>query len=304
MRLRAIPGGAAFPAVLALLLSGQPSLARGAPRRVSALVAQGTAPYQQALAAFRRAWDGPITIHTLEFEPDALERVRAEKPELVLAVGVKAAKLAQQLGDVPVVYCMVLEPKANGIGAPNVVGVPLEIPAEIQLSELKRLLPAAQKVGLVYNPARSAGEVAQAQAAAEKLDLLLVAEPAGSAALFPDALRRLVPKAQALWLLADSTVVTQDTFQLMLESAMAHHLPLLAFSDEFVRRGALVAVSPDFEAAGAEAARLAREIAAGRKPAEVTPATAKWKLVVNRSTAAALGIQFPPEALKGAVEVQ
>lgn len=306
MRPSASRGGAAAVTLLALVAVGSASPAVAAPKlKVSALVAQSAAPYQRALAAFRRSWDGPLATHVLEFEDDAVERIRAERPDLVLAVGARAAKLAQALGGgVPVVYCMVLEPRANGIGGPHVVGVPLEIPAHVQLSELKRLLPAARKVGVVFNPSRSAGALEEAQGAAGRLSLSLVAEPAASAAQFPEALDRLLPKAQALWLVADPTVVTQDTFRLMLESAMARRLPLLAYSDEFVRRGALLALAPDFEGAGIEAARLAKEIAQGRKPAELSPAEPRWLLVVNLATARALGLAFTAEALKGAVQVQ
>jgi putative ABC transport system substrate-binding protein len=274
-----------------------------APIRVSALVAQNAAPYQRALAGFKQAWGGPVASHILEFEDDALARVKVEQPALVLAVGVKAAKLALQLG-VPVVYCMVLDPKANGMDAPQAVGVPLEIPPQVQLEQLRRLLPSAKSVGLVFNPARFAHEVEEAQAVGERLALAVVAEPATSAAQFPEALKKLVPRAQALWLLADPTVVTQDTFRLMLESAMANHLPLLVFSDDFVRRGALMALTPDFEGAGAEAARLARAIAEGKKMGELAPAQPRWTLVVNTTTAKALGISFSPDTLKGAVQVQ
>jgi putative tryptophan/tyrosine transport system substrate-binding protein len=304
MRPRAIPGGAALTAaaMLAAVLVSTRALA-AAPIRVSALVAQNAAPYQRALAGFKRAWDGPVSSHILEFEDDALARVKAEQPALVLAVGVKAAKLALQLG-VPVVYCMVLDPKANGMDAPQAVGVPLEIPPQVQLEQLKRLLPNARSVGLVFNPARFAREVEEAQAAGERLSLAVMAEPATGAAQFPEALKKLVPRAQALWLLADPTVVTQDTFRLMLESAMANHLPLLVFSDDFVRRGALMALTPDFEGAGAEAARLARSIAEGKKVGELPPAQPRWTLVVNLTTAKALGISFSPDTLKGAVAVQ
>ncbi|MBI5547358.1 MAG: hypothetical protein HY901_26035 [Deltaproteobacteria bacterium] len=306
MRLRAVLRGAATATLSALLASGPAAPAQaGTKPRVSALVSQSAAPYQRALVGFKRAWDGPVQTHIIEFEDDALEKVRAERPELILAVGVKAAKLAQTLGgEVPVVYCMVLDPKANGVGGPNLVGVPLEIPAQVQLSELKRLLPEARKVGLVFNPSRSSADLVAAQAAAQRLALSLVAEPASCASQFPEALQRLVPRSQALWLVADPTVVTQDTFRLMLESAMANRLPLLAFNDEFVRRGALLALTPDFEGVGVEAARLARELAAGKKPAELSPAEPKWSLVVNLATAKALGISFAAGALKGAVQVQ
>jgi putative ABC transport system substrate-binding protein len=290
-------------ALLAAAVLASPR-AQAAPPRVSALVAQSAAPYQQAMAAFKRAWDGPVSTHVMEFEEDALARVKAERPQLVLAVGARAAKAAQTLTDLPVVYCMVLDAKANGVGAPNLVGVPLEIPARVQLAELKRLLPGARTVGLVFNPARSDAEVKGARIAADELALTLLAAPATSAAAFPEALRQLLPRAQALWLLADPTVVTADTFRLMLESAMAHRVPLVAFSDEFVRRGALLSLSPDFEAVGIEAARLARALSEGKKPSELTPAQPRFKLVVNLGTARALGVSLPQEALKEAVQVQ
>lgn len=304
MRPRAIPGGIAAAAAALLAVAWPAGAARAAPPRVSALVAQNTAPYLQALAAFKRAWDGPVSTHVMEFEDDALERVRAERPKIVLAVGARAAKEARALGAVPVVYCMVLDEKGSALSAPNLVGVPLEIPPRVQLQELTRLLPAARTLGLVFNPARSAVEVQEARAAAEKLAISLVTAPATSAAAFPDALKQVLPNAQALWLLADPTVVTADTFRLMLESAMARRVPLVTFSDEFVRRGALLALAPDFEAVGIEAARLVRELASGKAPSEVTAAPPRFKVVVNLATARALGLSLPQDALKEAVQVQ
>ncbi|MGI5860800.1 MAG: ABC transporter substrate-binding protein [Myxococcales bacterium] len=272
---------------------------------MSALVAKNTAPYQQALAAFKRAYDGPVVTHVLDFEADAVAAVRAEKPALVLAVGVKAAKAARELGEAtPVVYCMVIEPKANGIDADHVVGVPLEIPVETQLEQLKRLAPDLGSIGLVFNPARSANKLGEAVAAAAKLSMTVVGEPASSAAQFPDSLQAVLPKAKALWLLSDPTLLTQDTLRLMLEASMSHRLPLLTFSDEFVRMGALMALAPDYEGAGIEAARLALEIVGGKKPAEVSPARPRWNLIVNLATAKALGLTVPADVLKTAIAVQ
>jgi putative ABC transport system substrate-binding protein len=272
---------------------------------VSALVAKNTAPYQRALAAFKMAYDGPVSVHVLDFEGDqAIVRIRAEKPSLLLAVGIKAAKVAQELMELPIVYCMVMDPRRQGLDGPRLVGVPLDIPAQVQLGELKRLLPSARTIGVVYNPQRSAAQVEEAQAAAQKLSLQLLAEPAGSAQEFPAAMARLLPKVQALWVLADSTIVTQNSFRAMLESAYERKLPLVTFSDEFVAQGALAAVAPDFEGSGREAARLALEIARGKKPAELSVAEPKWNLIVNLSTARSLGVEVPSEVLKSAVAVQ
>ncbi|MFN7130839.1 MAG: ABC transporter substrate-binding protein [Myxococcales bacterium] len=292
---------ALFAAPMLLALAAPRPARAEEPRRAATLMSRGTAPYQRALQGFLKKWDGEVRRHDLEFEDDAVARIRSEAPQVVVAVGAKAAKAAQGIGNVPVVYCVVLDPAAQGIGASHVTGVPVEIPAHVQLGQLKQLLPDRRRVGLVFNPARSGAEVSEAQAAGAKLGLELVVEPAASAAEFPQALQKLLSKVDALWLLADSTVVTQDTFRLMLEAAHAQKLPLMVFSDEFVRLGALFALSPDFEASGAEAARLAKEIASGRKPQEVGGGTPKWNLVYNPSTAKALGLTLPEAALKGAV---
>ncbi len=297
------PGGRLL-ASLSILCAFAAS-AEASPRPlVSALVAKNTAPYQRALSAFKMAYDGPVSVHVLDFEGDqALARIRAERPAMLLAVGVKAAKLAQELMELPIVYCMVMDPKRQGLDGPRLIGVPLDIPPAVQLGELKRLLPQARSIGVVFNPQRSAGLLEDAQAAAQKLSLTLLAEPASSAQDFPDALSKLLPKVQAFWVLADSTVVTQNTFRLMLEAAFERKLPLLTFSDEFVTQGALAAVAPDFAASGREAARIALELAKGRKPAEIASAQPKWNLVINLSTAQSLGVPVGPEVLKAAVAI-
>ncbi|HCF57596.1 MAG TPA: hypothetical protein DFS52_06335 [Myxococcales bacterium] len=305
MRVRR-PGGSVLVALAAVFASALPLPARAASRPpVSALVAKNTAPYQRALAAFKRAYDGPVVTHVLDFDADAVGATRAEKPALVLVVGVKAAKAARELGEAtPVVYCMVVEPKSNGVDAGHVVGVPLEIPVEDQLEQLKRLVPDLGSIGLVFNPARSANTVGEAVVAAGKLSMTVVAEPASSAAQFPDSLRAVLPKSKALWLLSDPTLLTQDTLRLMLEAAMSHKLPLLTFSEEFVRMGALLALAPDYEGAGIEAARLALEIVGGKKPSEASPAKPRWNLIVNLATAKALGLGVPADMLETAIAVQ
>lgn len=283
--------------VLGIALTPDKTKAEPKPRAAT-LMSRGTAPYQRALAGFLASWDGEVLRHDLELEEDALQRIRAERPQVMIAIGAGAARAAQSLGDIPVVYCVVSDPEGQGIGGSHVIGVPVEIPAAVQLEQLRALLPQVRKVGMVHNPARTAAEFADARTAAEAYGMELVAEEARSAAEFPDALQKLLGRVQALWLIADSTVVTQDTFRLMLEAALARKLPLMVFSEEFVRLGALFALSPDFEGSGAEAARLAKEVVAGTAP--VRPAEARWRLVYNPGTAQALGLELPKAALEGA----
>jgi len=90
--------------------------------------------YQQAIAGFRSAL--PASIHVQEYvlgQPMIDDRtigqqIRGADPDVVLAVGGKAALLAKiEIVDQPVVFCMVLNPDAFGLPAANMTGVLMTI---------------------------------------------------------------------------------------------------------------------------------------------------------------------------------
>ena len=60
---------------------------------------------------------------------------------------VLAAKL--EIVDIPILYCMVLDPDKNGLNAPNMVGILLEVPIERQFKEMRLILPAVKRIGVL-----------------------------------------------------------------------------------------------------------------------------------------------------------
>ena len=101
---------------------------------------------------------------------------------------------------------------------------------------------------------------------AERFGLRFFAVPVASQPEVPAAMRNLLGKVDALWMLPDETVVTSESLTFLLLTAFKHNLPVLTMSDAFVEAGALVALSADYTDAGRQACQLAREIENGRLP--------------------------------------
>nr|MBP7323567.1 hypothetical protein [Deltaproteobacteria bacterium] len=112
-------------------------------------------PYEAVVQGFRSVCcNEPIerlAVH--EQEPsDLLKHVRNSRPSLILAIGLEALRKAQDVKEIPVVYCMVLtspsHPLGNGI---NITGVSMNVPQEKQLGMFIDALPEVKRIGIVYS---------------------------------------------------------------------------------------------------------------------------------------------------------
>lgn len=104
-----------------------------------------------------------------------LSRQLEARPNAVLAIGEKAARLARRhIKDVPIVYSMVPAPMDTGLAGENLCGVPLNGGFSEQIEHLRHVLPEARRVGTIYNPMRMARSLHELRdvAAAEGMELV------------------------------------------------------------------------------------------------------------------------------------
>jgi putative tryptophan/tyrosine transport system substrate-binding protein len=186
----------------------------------------------------------------------------------------------------------VLNPERYDLAAPNVAGVRFEVSAAAQLSRIREALPGAMRVGVLYDPDKSAAFVAAAERAAGKSGIRLVPavvrDPREVAVVF----RTIRDDVDALWLIPDSTVVTRESFEVLALQSAESKVPLVAFAEAFARQGALLALYPDPGAVGAECADLAGRILRGEaEPREIgIRHPARPLLAVNRRIEEQLGV--------------
>ncbi|WP_187345339.1 ABC transporter substrate-binding protein [Cystobacter ferrugineus] len=238
------------------------------PARPRAVVVKSAplAPYASVVAGFGAEVRAEVVEVTLEDSAQAatraLQRIAAQKPALVLAIGPLAANTARRsLGkDVPVLFAMVPYYEKYGLGGPNLTGIALTSDFEPELSALKALSPSVKRVGILHDARFSSGSVATARTAAEPLGLTIVPLDTDAEAKVDKVLAGAKDKVDALLMVADKTVGNASVVQQLISFATAQRLPLVGLTPSQVREGATLALAPSPTAIGQQAGRLANRI--------------------------------------------
>lgn len=238
-----------------------------------------------------------------------LAELRKKNPQLVVTLGSAATERASKaIKDIPVLFCMALNPMASGFirsmnaSGNNLTGASLDIPPQVQFESIRSVVPGAKRIGVIYNPQITEIVVQQARKAAKEMGLELFAVPVTSSDKVPDALRTLENNVDALWSVADSTTFTSASMEFIFLHTLRNKIPFMGLSPAFVKAGALMALAIDYQEVGAQCGGLATRILSGETPGSL-PITTPQKVVlhVNLKTAETIGLKIPPERLKGAV---
>ncbi|MDH4085117.1 MAG: ABC transporter substrate-binding protein [Nitrospira sp.] len=259
--------------------------------------------YNEAIEGFKATAPG-AAIYTeydlrgdLERGKQLARKIRASTSSLVVAVGLKAALAAKlESLDIPVLYTMILDPLKHGLTASNMTGVLPAIPMDRQFRIMRSLLPTLHRIGVLYDPTKTASKLKEAAQQAAGSDFQLQGFPVENEKEISQQLRMLVASSEALWLIPDSTVLTDESIRFLIESALAKQVPVIGFSSEFTRLGALASLSVNYSEIGRETGLLAKRILDGDKPLPSKPISVqRVSISVNQKTARYLGIAIPKE---------
>jgi putative ABC transport system substrate-binding protein len=173
--------------------------------------------------------------------------------------------------------------------------------APLHLDLLRRTVPGAQRVAVLWNPsnlaehrlwsdrhttARVFGWQLQTvpMKASDELDAALGAIAAGG--------------ADSLYSVGDPVILMERVR--VAEFALKHRLPSLFGWSEFVDAGGLMAYGPNTMALYAQAADYVAQILRGARPADLPVTVPKNVLTINLRTARALGLTIPAAVLDAA----
>jgi putative ABC transport system substrate-binding protein len=259
--------------------------------------------YDQAITGFKSTAPSGLIYSEYDVQGDLeqgrklAKKIRGSEASLVVAVGLKAAVAAKlEIVDIPIVYMMILDPSKHNLTGPNMTGTLLEIPAERQFKILRAFLPNLRRLGMLVNSGGNTSKVKDAVAQAAAQSFQLQAFPVDSEKEVPQQLRALLGATDALFLRPDSTVLTNESIGFILETSLAKRVPVIGFSPEFTRLGALLSLSVSYGEVGRETGVLAKRILEGDRklPAKPIPIE-RLKITVNLKTARFLGIEFPQD---------
>ena len=295
--------------LLAILSLASPSPL--AAYEIAILKSSDIAAYNQTVSGLRAEFNETATLTVYNLEGDVARgkklarKIRASDAALVIAVGLKAALAAKvELVDIPVIYCMVLDPEKYDLRAPNLTGISLRVPIERQFKTIQTLVPRLKHLGVLYDPEKTRPLVEEARRVAARLGFELIEHQVHGEKELPTAIRALLPKVEGLWLVPDSTVLTEESIRFLLGTTLEGNVPVVGFSPEFVRNGALAGLSINPEDIGRQAAVIAQNILAHSDrgvPMPVPPD--RIRLAVNLKTAKYLGLTLPPDIMGRADEL-
>ncbi len=258
-------------------------------------------PYEELVRSFRERLKLPVRVIDLDAEPDPAERARrvaAEKPNLVLGTGLRAARLIRrEVRDVPSILTLIDDPRRYDLEAPNLCFLANNPDADSVLREMSVLLPRAGRIGIVYDSEASSMLARDLREAAGRRGLRVVLRPlygGGSTAAALDSIRDQI---DALLVPYDPLTASPRTIDRITGWARRRRMPLVAPGPDWVRAGALFGFGATPGQIGLEAGEIASRILAQTlEPLEVRlRSLPRPLLAVNRRAAADLGISLPPE---------
>lgn len=230
----------------------------------------------------------------------------ARKVDLICGIATPMAQTAYssaKKSDIPVIFTAVTDPimaeLANSDGTPvgEITGTSDKLPVEKQLEMIRRILPEAQTIGIMYSTSEinSVSAIEEYQATAPDYGFEIIESGVTSAADIPLAADHLLGKVDCITNLTDNTVVS--SLPVILDKAANKKIPVFGSEVEQVRIGCLAAVGLDYVTLGEQTGRMAAKVLKGEKKAgemkfEVIAEAAFYG---NNVVAENLGVMIPDD---------
>jgi putative ABC transport system substrate-binding protein len=280
-----------------------------APLTIVVVLSRDITPYRQALKGFEQVMKESgrgYKLHELVSEGSTADaaglvgKVRAQRPDLILTIGSLATTtISDGIRDIPIVFSLVLPSSGNGAlqglsGARgNMTGASMEIPLKTQFAKMREVLPEATHIGVLYNPAVTGPLIDIAAETAKEMGLDLVAISVESEKDVLSSIDSLGDKVDVLWSVADSTVFSPKGLEHILLTTLRSRIPFVGLSPAFVKAGALLALSVDYQDVGRQSGEQSLRILSGEDPSHVPIAVPRnISLSVNMNTAMQIQVQI------------
>jgi putative tryptophan/tyrosine transport system substrate-binding protein len=246
------------------------------------------------------------------YAENAAELVRLKVDVIVTSATPPSLAAKQATAVIPIVFAAVNDPVGTGLVASlarpgsNVTGLANQISdtSGKKLEFLREVVPGLRRLAIMANVGNPASvlEMGEAQAAARKLGLEVTTSEIRRAEDIAPAFEALKDRADALYLGPDPLMNTNRIRVNIL--AVGARLPTMHGSREYVEAGGLMSYGTNLPDQFRRAADYVDKILRGAKPSDVpVEQPTKFNLIINLTTARALGLEIPPTVLARADEV-
>jgi len=241
----------------------------------------------------------------------AAEFVRL-KVDVIVTVGSAVAATKQVTSTIPIVFAIAVDPVGSGMVASlarpggNATGISVQSTelAGKRLEILRDALPNLRRLAIIGDAgyAGSVLEISEVRAAADKVGIETDVLEIRHAADIVPAFQALKSAAQALYVCPSALV--NANFARINTMALGTRLPTFHASRDFLGAGGFMSYGSNYADQFRHAGDFVDKILKGAKPADLpVEQPTKFELVINLTTAKALGLTIPEAFLLRADEV-
>lgn len=201
----------------------------------------------------------------------------ADDVDLICAIATPSAQScinAAMDTDIPVIYTAVTDPAAaeiadeNKIPTKNATGTSDKLPVEAQLDLIRKMLPDAKSIGILYTTSEvnSESAIKEYKEKAGSFGFEIVEVGISTTADIPLAADNILSKVDCLTNLTDNTVV--QGLPTILAKANEKNIPVFGSEIEQVKLGCLAAAGIDYVELGKKTGEMAAKVLKGEAAAD------------------------------------
>ncbi|MGC4018255.1 MAG: ABC transporter substrate-binding protein [Muricomes sp.] len=237
----------------------------------------------------------------------------SDKVDLICGIATPSAQASYNSAmnsGIPVIYSAVTDPKAakladdEGMPVGEVTGTSDQLPIKEQLEMIRKILPDAKNIGILYTTSEvnSVSAIEVYEKLAKDYGFTIVKKGISQTADISLATDEILGQVDCLTNLTDNTVV--NSLATILDKANAKKIPVFGSEIEQVKLGCVAAQGIDYIELGKQTGKMAAEVLKGEKKASEMKyeTVSKPGLYVNTAAAKNLGITLEEDFVNGAVE--
>jgi putative ABC transport system substrate-binding protein len=251
-----------------------------------------------------------------EGQPERIAEIAAEfirlKVDVIVTNAIAVPTLKQATTVIPIVFAIASDPVRGGLVASlarpggNVTGQSIQSIelAGKRLALLREIVPHLRRLAVLFNAdfSQTVAEADGVKAIAGTLGLEVAPLEIRRVEDVAPAFETLKSQIDALYVVADALISASRSR--IITFALSRRLPTIFNTRDYVQAGALMSYGANFPALFRRAAEYVDKILRGAKPGALpVEQPTKFDLVINLTTARALGLTIPPTLLAIADEV-
>jgi len=229
-----------------------------------------------------------------------MERLKTREYKIVVVTGDDLLKAAVvYLPNTPVVFLGCRETKPAE-GKKNITGITLDPTPEEVVKTVLEILPNIKKVGLIF---KTPGQYVKVYSSilekrGIKVERVMAQNPGGV-----NTALRFMTDVDLFWMVPDELNRKNATFKFLLISSQKKMIPIMGLDENYVKAGALFAITPDLNFIGRKGAGYVKSIVDGIPPENLPILHPRASYVINLKVAKKLNLNISPLVINNARNV-